>query len=968
MQLSVITRGSSTEKGKPKIYISCYERDGRASIDKISAWIHEVRNYVIYYPIEWEDINQGEHEENLYQMQCVVIPVFAKQKNWNEISIRDYHYANYNNIPVITILMDAADTPDFYKEYEKIYGNVQMLTPYDEDATKIPFIKQLEQYLEKIISSDIESYRVYQAEGVFCNDVKEDILSEFRGNIFISYRKKNRKHANALINILHDEKELWDVLLWYDEFLTPGEDYSETLQKNLLTCDFVLLLVTPDLFEKGNYVLTHEYPLAKSSGKIIIAVEAESVDEKFLKSVYPYIDLYIRKQDVNSLPKILAEYFRYTKGKQKAVDEKRAFILGKAYFHGLWVETNRERGIQLIQQAAEADYVPAMKWMANIYRVGNGVKVSPDKELLWLNRLALLLETVKGEKYADLSIEDDLITACDRIGDMYLLKGEFTKALNAYETMYMYARKLCNSRGIFLLKDAFASFEIIACQKIANACLYLNKLDDARQKLDDAIEIYKRISNSNISLGGSSVIAAVWSVYGKLEYKKNNYHKAIECFEKVLNYIGNGSSVSFAAEAEYQLRCEALEFLGIIHKDYGDKNQSYEYLQSSLQCAEQYKDEYPSLNALKCLMRPCYAIGKLFTECGMSKNAIAFYYRGVKYAEKIVQKESSSASIGDLARYLVSLAKSFYQIKKYNEAYECLKEAKRLIEKETAVVIDLRDCVELYTLLGNIQYMKKLYVGARECYKRALHYLKIQYSEDADEQVLMNLGSVYYKLATANTYITDWTSIDEATTVYKKLLTEYPHNNPKIAELYNNMIQMRSNRLERKEMNRSKIRKWSDYVWSVAKEFDNYGICCSNKTRFSDRLTVDILEMVIALLDDSADNLERASIILTHYIGIVISADELREYIFAKHTMLEKGSSEILSAIPESIAVAVSVMKKMAKMDDYHEGYPYMIRIVLLTIGEWLLDLSKDTKEKIELLIDYIDKIDLYLETELSDS
>ena len=966
MQLSVITKGNSNEKGKPKIYISCYEPNTRATIDKISAWIHELRNYAIYFPVEWENINEGEHEEDLSQMQCVVIPVFARQKKPNELSIRDYHYANDNSIPVITILMDATDTPDFFAEYEKTYGNVQLLTPYDEDVTKIPFLKQLEQYFEKVITSDVETYRAYQAEGVFNSKVKEDILSEFRGNVFISYRKKNRKYTNALINVLHSEKELWDILLWYDEFLTPGEDYSETLQKNLLACDIVLLVVTPDLFEKGNYVLTHEYPLAKSCGKTIIAVEAESVDVRLLRSVYSDIDLYVSKQDMDDLPKILVEYFNKTKGKQKAIDEKSAFVLGKAYFHGLWVETNRERGIQFIKQAAEADFVPAVKWMANIYRVGNGVRVSPDKELLWLHRLAWILENAERKNRESVSIEKDLMTACERIGDMYTLEGNFAKALEAYETMQIYAKKMRNGHNVFLLQDAFASFEIIASQKLANVCLYLDKLEEAQRSLDDAIEIYKRISDSDISLGGPSVIAAVFNTYGKLEHKKKNYLKAVDCFERVLNCIGNESSVAFSAEAEYQLRCEAFEFLGILYKEQRNPNKAYEYLQASIRCAEQYKNEYPSLKALKCLMNPYRTIGELFVESGMSENAIAFYQEGRKYAEEIVARESSSATIGDLLGCLVSLGKIFYQLKKYNEAYECLENAQRLIEKENAAVIDLRNCVELYTLLGNIQYINQFYAGARQSYKQLLRYSKLQYAKNADEQALMDLGSTYYKLATANSYITDWAGIDGAIAVYEKLLIAHPQN-PRIAELHNKMIQMRNNRQERQEMNRGKIREWSDRVWRIAKGLDNYGIRCSGEICFSDRLRCDILEMVIALLDDTAAASEYASQILTYYVGIDVSADKLREYLLLKHTIAGIGTSEMLSAIPESVAVAVSVTKQMGKTNDYHDSYPYSIRIVLLTIGEWLLDLTDAAEDKKELFVDYIDKIDLHIEREFSD-
>ena len=54
----------------------------------------------------------------------------------------------------------------------------------------------------------------------------EERLDAFAAKIFLSYRKKDRALARELMRTIHQDPLLRDVAIWYDEFLTLGEDFN----------------------------------------------------------------------------------------------------------------------------------------------------------------------------------------------------------------------------------------------------------------------------------------------------------------------------------------------------------------------------------------------------------------------------------------------------------------------------------------------------------------------------------------------------------------------------------------------------------------------------------------------------------------------------------------------------------------------------------------------------------------------
>ncbi|MBR2986532.1 MAG: toll/interleukin-1 receptor domain-containing protein [Clostridia bacterium] len=106
-------------------------------------------------------------------------------------------------------------------------------------------------------------------------------------SVFISYRRQEKKALRQLVEIIEKAPNYNAFTLWYDELISPGDNYSHAIMKALKESDFFILLVTPSLLEEGNYVMRAEYPTAKKMNKMILAIEALKTDREELFHKYP---------------------------------------------------------------------------------------------------------------------------------------------------------------------------------------------------------------------------------------------------------------------------------------------------------------------------------------------------------------------------------------------------------------------------------------------------------------------------------------------------------------------------------------------------------------------------------------------------------------------------------------------------------------------------------------------------------
>ena len=114
-------------------------------------------------------------------------------------------------------MFPVGNIDEFYSKPDK-FGELQYLDPYAHDATAISYEEKLKKFLESVLIS---------------NEMAERIRKAFDAYIFLSYRKKDRKYANQLMRLIHSNPECRDIAIWFDEFLTPGESFKDSIDKIL---------------------------------------------------------------------------------------------------------------------------------------------------------------------------------------------------------------------------------------------------------------------------------------------------------------------------------------------------------------------------------------------------------------------------------------------------------------------------------------------------------------------------------------------------------------------------------------------------------------------------------------------------------------------------------------------------------------------------------------------------------------
>ena len=214
-------------------------------------------------------------------------------------------------------------------------------------------------------------------ESVLISDeLAKRVREAFDAYIFLSYRKKDRKYANELMNLIHSNPECRDIAIWFDEFLIPGESFKDNIERFLNDCHLFALLVTPRLSEKvkgengeeDNYVISTELPLARKKkeekGTDIFAVEMEHTARDFLETIG--IKDYINYKDKEFRARLLTAISKIATSENNNEPEHN-FLIGLAYLEGIDMEVNRERAVELITSAAEAGLFEAMKKLYDMY-------------------------------------------------------------------------------------------------------------------------------------------------------------------------------------------------------------------------------------------------------------------------------------------------------------------------------------------------------------------------------------------------------------------------------------------------------------------------------------------------------------------------------------------------------------------------------------------------------------------------
>lgn len=400
--LKPITHGEITHK--PKVLFVCHPDDYGMALPLISEDILRHSNCVIWYSDE--DIifeSQDEPEALLEDMQLLTVAVtdrFLSQPNEAKDVILPLALSAH--IPVLPIMLETG----LESRFNEVCAKVQLVNRYVSDPTATPYDDVLKTFLNSVLVSD---------------ELAQKVRNAFDAYVFLSYRKKDRRHAKRLMRMIHENKEFRDIAIWYDEYLVPGEDFNDAIKDAFNKSSLFALAVTPSLLEKDNFVMNTEYPMARKRYKgtqsdrekedrfEIVPVELYKNDENDPEKDDPRVDRDELKRDYEDIPEVTDE------GEKERVNDafisalerigKKAndgtsthrFFIGIAYLCGIDVEPNFDRALELLTSAAEDKEEPcyeATEKLVDMYINGEGVAPNAYEARKWQTKL---VEQYKAE-------------------------------------------------------------------------------------------------------------------------------------------------------------------------------------------------------------------------------------------------------------------------------------------------------------------------------------------------------------------------------------------------------------------------------------------------------------------------------------------------------------------------------------------------------------------------------------------
>ena len=294
------TRGQKSPQGLQRVYFTCHPEDFEKFFETIVKEILDRQDCAVFYPepgTQPEDVE--DYELRLKEMQLFVVPVTTKlltQKN-RAMDV-DVPFAFENRIPVLPLMQESGLDDIFNKKF----GDLQYLDKNNSDPTAIPYEEKLTKYLDAIIVGD---------------KLAKKVRAAFDAYIFLSYRKKDRRYAQELMRLIHQNDFCRDIAIWYDEFLTPGEDFNDAIKAALEKSGLFALAVTPNLINEINYILNIEYPMAQEMGKNILPAEMEPTDREKLREMYPDIPDVVVRSDKQTLCDRLMTSLKGTRNRRK---------------------------------------------------------------------------------------------------------------------------------------------------------------------------------------------------------------------------------------------------------------------------------------------------------------------------------------------------------------------------------------------------------------------------------------------------------------------------------------------------------------------------------------------------------------------------------------------------------------------------------------------------------------------------
>lgn len=765
MAIQYKTRGQSNPKGKPRVCFSCHPADFRVFFPEVTEELLQISNCAIYY-YEEEPLQDQEYFLNLSQMQLLVIPVTARLLTTPCRTINvDLPFALEHHIPVLPLIQE----PGLDRLFSEKFDSMQYLDRTSRDATAISYRKKLADFLGSVLMGDTLS---------------EKIRDAFSAYIFLSYRKKDRKYAQALMQLIHRNEAFRDIAIWYDEFLVPGEDWSDSIQQAMEKSQVFALTVTPNLVNEENYVMSTEYPMALQANIPIVAAELVPTDPELLCRMYRAYPGSVDPRDQDALFQVLSGHLDCC-GNGQTDDPMHQFYIGLAYLSGVDVEIDHSRAVALITAAAEAGLTEAMEKLAAMYRNGEGVRPNRNMELLWLKRLAKKAQramlrrpsretgiqlAVRWKNLGNVQLDSAMLKAA---------KASFRHSIRILTLIQKCSRRLDNT---LLRREHADCYERLSAVYRAEG-----KIKEASEMIFNSYLAAPYISSDSapkqdiLSRAASTMrLAESWlHDLERAEHAQEHYLHALELLEML---TGRGES-----SPEIQ-QCLVRGYLGLgeISAETQQPEKAREWYEKALALQEQLTAELKTPQSRLDLALVGRGLGTLLLAAGEKEACMSRYLAAWEILQELADKLSFSSAIHELVNTCNMLAEISTPGKAENWIATGLSWSTRIYE-ETGTGTACRDLASTLLKAGALDIDRGNLDQADKKLRKALllgRELAEQTGEPADQYLLLNIQLKAADLSLARG------DIQQAKKQYKKVLSSNERLSEKAYSENNNRIEL----------------------------------------------------------------------------------------------------------------------------------------------------------------------------------
>ncbi|MCH5252964.1 MAG: toll/interleukin-1 receptor domain-containing protein [Lachnospiraceae bacterium] len=524
-ELKYKTRGNVSPGRKQNVYFCCYDDDFQVYFEKISNNILKHSDCAIWYKDPDSAYGFQDIVPYLDSMRFFVVPI-TREFLLNENSARcdELKYAIDNNITVLALMeQDGLEVI-----FDETCGHIQSLNQvHDDENSKQIFDEKLNQFLNSMIIG---------------TDEQERIREELTASIFISYRKKDREQVNQLIDDLHQNETLRDVGIWYDEYLVPGEDFDEAIESAIKNSELFLMVITPNMMEKGNYVRQNEYPLAKREEKSIIPVHFISVKDHELNQCFDGIPESVNARPREAVDKRIQDELQDVLKNDDS--PQHLYYVGLAYLTGIHKKKDKERGYELIRQAADSNYLIAEERLGRMYEYGDGVESDEILATFWYEKyFAHVMKTIPYIDDGEIIVT--VLNQMSHVDTIYRDLEMEKKVISTKERIVSIAREFQKRT-----KDPqFQRIELLESLRLVKVYLENDQLAEAEKLLFGFDEIINDIVNSSyrskkLNVNDFLNFGEWMEAYGILFYKKGRNDSSKHYFYKSIGARQSNEAVN----------------------------------------------------------------------------------------------------------------------------------------------------------------------------------------------------------------------------------------------------------------------------------------------------------------------------------------------------------------------------------------------------------------------------------------